>query len=68
MEKSCENHPYRSWKNNVIKICMNYMLVSAIETMGELYAFAEKSEVDTSIVSTMLHSIYGHPTFQTLCR
>lgn len=54
----------QAYQANVIKICMNYMLVSAIETMGELYAFAEKSEVDTAIVNTMFHSIYGHPAFQ----
>lgn len=54
-------HPFQA---NAMKICMNYMLVSAIETMGELYAFAEKSQLDTSIVNTMFHSIYAHPAFK----
>ncbi|HHF7365455.1 TPA: NAD(P)-dependent oxidoreductase [Legionella bozemanae] len=49
---------------NVIKICMNYFLVTAIEAMGELYAFAEKSEVDTSILNTLFHSVFAHPAFQ----
>ncbi|KTD68278.1 MULTISPECIES: NAD(P)-dependent oxidoreductase [Legionella] len=49
---------------NVIKICMNYFLVTAIEAMGELYAFAEKSQVDISILNTLFHSIFAHPAFQ----
>jgi 3-hydroxyisobutyrate dehydrogenase-like beta-hydroxyacid dehydrogenase len=55
------SHPFQA---NVMKICMNYMLISAIETMGELYAFAEKSEIDTSMLNTMFHSIYAHPAFK----
>ncbi|HHT0591816.1 TPA: NAD(P)-dependent oxidoreductase [Legionella anisa] len=49
---------------NVIKICMNYFLVTAIEAMGELYAFAEKSEADASILNTLFHSVFAHPAFQ----
>ncbi len=49
---------------NVIKICMNYFLVTAIEAMGELYTFAEKSQVDTSILNTLFHSVFAHPAFQ----
>jgi 3-hydroxyisobutyrate dehydrogenase-like beta-hydroxyacid dehydrogenase len=48
---------------NVLKICMNYLLVTAIETMGELYTFAEKSQVDVSIINTMFHSVFAHPAF-----
>lgn len=53
--------PYQA---NVIKICMNYLLVSTIETMGELYTFAEKSQVDTGILNTLFHSVFAHPAFQ----
>lgn len=49
---------------NVVKICMNYFLVSTIETMGELYTFAEKSQVDPSILNTMFHAVFAHPAFQ----
>ena len=48
---------------NVLKICMNYFLVSAIETMAELYTFAEKSQVDSSLINTLFHSIFAHPAF-----
>ena len=46
---------------NVLKICMNYSVVSAIELISELYAFAEKSGVETAIIQEALHHIYAHP-------
>ncbi|KTC93225.1 NAD(P)-dependent oxidoreductase [Legionella cincinnatiensis] len=49
---------------NVIKICMNYFLVTAIETMGELYTFAEKSQINPSILNTLFHTVFAHPAFQ----
>jgi 3-hydroxyisobutyrate dehydrogenase-like beta-hydroxyacid dehydrogenase len=53
--------PYQA---NVMKICMNYMLVSAIETMGELYTYAERSGVDGALLQIWLHSVYVHPAFK----
>lgn len=32
--------------------------------MGELYTFAEKNQLDSSILNTMFHSVYAHPAFQ----
>ncbi|CDZ76602.1 3-hydroxyisobutyrate dehydrogenase [Legionella massiliensis] len=55
------SEPYQA---NVMKICMNYFLVTAIEAMSELYTFAEKSQLDTSMLNTMFHSIFAHPAFQ----
>ncbi|WP_115707242.1 NAD(P)-dependent oxidoreductase [Legionella sainthelensi] len=49
---------------NVVKICMNYFLVTAIETIGELYTFAEKSEVSPSILNPLFHTIFAHPAFK----
>jgi 3-hydroxyisobutyrate dehydrogenase-like beta-hydroxyacid dehydrogenase len=49
---------------NVMKICMNYSLITAIELISELYTFAEKSGLDTEIVKMGLHQIYGHPAFK----
>ena len=49
---------------NVMKICMNYSLSTALELMSELYIFAEKSELDTSYVSSGLNEIFGHPAFK----
>lgn len=50
--------------SNVMKICLNYSLVTAIELISEVYAFAEKSGLDTVIVQQALHEIYGHPAFK----
>lgn len=52
-----------AYQANVIKISINYLLVSSIEMMGELYAFAEKNEVDINTINTVLHGIYAHPAF-----
>jgi 3-hydroxyisobutyrate dehydrogenase-like beta-hydroxyacid dehydrogenase len=49
---------------NVMKICMNYSLITTIELVSELYVFAEKSGVSTELVQNALHKIYGHPAFK----
>ncbi|MCH9610044.1 MAG: 3-sulfolactaldehyde reductase [Chlamydiales bacterium] len=49
---------------NVMKICMNYSLITAIELISELYVFAEKSGLDREVVSLGLHEVYGHPAFK----
>ncbi len=49
---------------NVMKICTNYMLVTAIEAIGEIYTFAEKSGLDIAVVADMFHSVFAHPAFK----
>lgn len=49
---------------NIMKICLNYSLATALELISELYVFAEKSGLDTECVKTSLHQIYGHPAFK----
>lgn len=46
---------------NILKICLNYTVITAIELISELYAFAEKSGLDTAIVQEALHHVYAHP-------
>jgi 3-hydroxyisobutyrate dehydrogenase-like beta-hydroxyacid dehydrogenase len=53
--------PYQA---NVVKIGMNYLLASAIQTIGEIYTFVEKSGVDVTIMSTLFHSVFSHPSFR----
>lgn len=48
----------------IMKICMNYSLITAIELISELYVFAEKSGFDKALVRMGLHEIYGHPAFK----
>jgi len=49
---------------NVLKICMNYSLITTIELISELYTFTEKSGIDTEIVRKALHLIYAHPAYK----
>lgn len=49
---------------NLMKICMNYSLMTAIELMSELFVFAEKSGLDKDILKMGLQNIYGHPAFK----
>ncbi len=49
---------------NLMKICMNYSLMTALELMSELFVFAEKSGLDKEIVKMGLQQIYGHPAFK----
>ncbi len=51
-------------KANVMKICTNYLLASTIECMGEIYAFAEKSGLDTEYPRGMFHAVFAHPAFK----
>lgn len=46
---------------SVLKICMNYSLISALELISELYVFAEKSGLKTEIIQKTLKNIYAHP-------
>lgn len=49
---------------NIMKICLNYSLLTTIELISELYVFAEKSGLDTVCIKKALHQIYGHPAFK----
>lgn len=49
---------------NLIKICMNYSLMTSLELMSELFVFAEKTGLDKEIVKMGLQTIYGHPAFK----
>lgn len=50
---------------NVPKLCGNFMIASAIEAMGEVAAFAEKSGVGARPVLEMLtESLFACPPFQ----
>jgi 3-hydroxyisobutyrate dehydrogenase-like beta-hydroxyacid dehydrogenase len=49
---------------NIMKICLNYSLLTTIELISELYVFAEKSGLDTQCIKDALHHIYEHPAFK----
>ena len=49
---------------NIMKICMNYSLATALELISELYIFAEKSGLDVDVLKNALHQIFGLPSFK----
>lgn len=53
-----------AYQANVFKICSNYLLATAIEAMGELYAFAEKSHIDSEIIQKFFHVVFAHPAYK----
>ncbi len=46
---------------NVMKISVNYILMTALELISELYVYSEKNNVDISYIQGMLHVIFAHP-------
>lgn len=54
----------QAYQANAMKICINYLLASSIEMLGEIYAFAEKNEMDISIIHDFLQTVYAHPAFK----
>ena len=44
---------------NSMKLAVNYVLVSVVELMGQVYAFAERSGIDLQIVNMMLASLFA---------
>ena len=54
----------QAYKANVMKICCNYLLVTNIEAMGELYTFAEKSGLETDSLGSMFHSVFALPAYK----
>ena len=52
------------FKANVMKICSNYLLATVIEAVGEIYTFAEKSELENEIIQAFLHQVFAHPAYK----
>lgn len=53
-----------AYQANAMKICINYLLVSNIEAMSEIYAFAEKSALDLDTLNAFFHTVFAHPAFK----
>jgi 3-hydroxyisobutyrate dehydrogenase-like beta-hydroxyacid dehydrogenase len=49
---------------NSMKLCLNYTAVSIIELMSHVYAFADKSGLDLTLVNEMFHGIFANPELQ----
>jgi len=49
---------------NVIKLCINYSVVSIIEIIGEVYALAENSGANPAIINEFFQSAFAHPALK----
>jgi 3-hydroxyisobutyrate dehydrogenase-like beta-hydroxyacid dehydrogenase len=49
---------------NIIKLCINYSVVSIIEIIGEVYALAEKSGADPAIINDFYQLAFAHPALK----
>ncbi len=47
-----------------MKLAMNYIVVSLVELMGQVYAFAERSGIDLEFVNLMLAAVLGPPALK----
>lgn len=54
---------------NIIKLCINYTVISVIELIGETYVFAEKCGVDTTHMKDFFeHAAFAHPALKLYAR
>jgi 3-hydroxyisobutyrate dehydrogenase-like beta-hydroxyacid dehydrogenase len=49
---------------HTVKICVNYMVASLIELMGQVYAFGEKSGVDAPQLALIVKTMLPQPQIQ----
>lgn len=47
------------WQANVAKVCGNFMVISAIEALGEAYATLRKAGVAPETFLDVMHSLFG---------
>jgi 3-hydroxyisobutyrate dehydrogenase-like beta-hydroxyacid dehydrogenase len=53
---------------NSIKLTMNFMLVSMIEVLSEVYTFAEKSGIDLEFTNDLIETVLDHPALREYAR
>lgn len=49
---------------NQMKLCVNYMAVSIIELMGEIYTFGEKTGIDADVIREVFLDAFAHPALK----
>ena len=49
---------------NIIKLCINYSVVTFIELIGEAYALAQKSGADAAVVNDFYQAAFAHPALK----
>jgi len=49
---------------NSVKLTINFMVISMVEMMGQVYAFAEKSGMDLEFANELIMMIINHPAIE----
>ena len=48
-------------KANILKLSANYVMLTILDVMGQVYALAEKSNIDLQLVNELLEMIFAYP-------
>ena len=48
-------------KANILKLSANYVMLTILDVMGQVYALAEKSDIDLQLVNEVLEMIFAYP-------
>jgi 3-hydroxyisobutyrate dehydrogenase-like beta-hydroxyacid dehydrogenase len=48
-------------KANTLKLSANYVMLTLLDVMGQVYALAEKSNIDLQLVNEILEMIFSYP-------
>jgi 3-hydroxyisobutyrate dehydrogenase-like beta-hydroxyacid dehydrogenase len=49
---------------NSLKLAVNYLVVSSLDLMGQVYAFGEKSGIQPELLEQVMATMFGHPALQ----
>lgn len=52
------------WQANLVKICGNFTIVSAIEALGEAFAAVRKSGIAPEVFRDVIGELYGSPVYR----
>jgi len=53
---------------NILKLCVNYTVISVIETFSEVYAFADKAGANLDALREFLEEAMAHPALKLYAR
>jgi 3-hydroxyisobutyrate dehydrogenase-like beta-hydroxyacid dehydrogenase len=55
-------------KANSLKLSANYVMLTLLDVMGQVYALAEKSNIDLQLVNELLEMIFAYPGLKQYAR
>ena len=55
-------------KANILKLSANYVMLTLLDVMGQVYALADKSNIDLQLVNELLEMIFGYPGLKQYAR